>query len=336
MYKLMVLLAALATAATSHAQFQKAVVGIAQIQTAAQNISCQGWDAAAGFNCNADLSEGFRVMLETAIVKTGKMDVLERDQWDALMRERGLGAAGITTSGGTIEGIPGVNYVIYGTITKFGARAGGFGLGLLSRNTSNSRRSGDSYSKLTVQMGVDLKISDVEDLQIIFADTVDGEVVKGKSFSFGSLQNKEDTADPFADVQRIVANKIAEVIATDYVPIKIIQSQSDGTLILNCGDVFFEPGDELVLMEVGEPFKDPDTGEFLGSEEREIGRIEVTDAQSRFSKARFLSKPVEFARGTVLKRPPEPVVSKKDQNKRKCSGGKLSRSPQDRPPARLR
>lgn len=323
MHKQIVALTSLAMTVALHAQTQKAVVAIDEIQTAAQNISCQGWDKHAGFDCNADLSEGFRVMVETAIVKSGKITVLEREQWDAIIRERAMGEAGLTTSGGTIEGLTGVDYVIYGTITKFGARAGGFGLNLLSRNQSRNNQS--AHSKLTVQMAVDLKITAVEDARIVFADTVEGEVVQGKSFSFGSIESSNKTADPFADVLRVVANKISEVIATDHIPIKIIQAQSDGTLILNYGNVFFEPGDELVLMELGEPFKDPDTGEVLGSEEREIGRIEVTDATSRFSKARFLSEPVRFERGTVLKRPHVPAESKKTKNQRKRSGAKLGR-----------
>ena len=97
------------------------------------------------------------------------------------------------------------------------------------------------------------------------------------------IERSETSADPFSDVQRIVAAKIMEKIVTERFPFKVIQVQADGTLILNYGDVFLAPGDQLALFEVGESFVDPDTGETLGSDETEIGLVEVTRSEPRFS-----------------------------------------------------
>lgn len=302
---------------------QKAVVGITRVQTAAQNISCQGWDRLTGFDCNADLAEGFRVMVETAVVKTGKMDVMEREQLNSIFKEQGFGESGLATGGGQIGGLQGIDYLIYGTITKFGARASGYGLNMLSRGRRQTEAS--SHSKITAEMAVDLKIADVSSGRIMFADTVSGEAVRGQSFSFGSLQSDSRSADPFADVQRLVAAKISEVISTTHIPIKVIQGQQDGTLILNYGNVFFQPGDDLILFEVGESFTDPDTGEVLGAEEREIGRVQITEAEQRYSKARFISEPLPVAAGTILKRPQVPVEEQRRQKKRKRTGGRLFR-----------
>ena len=44
------------------------------------------------------------------------------------------------------------------------------------------------------------------------------------------------SGDPFGDVQEVVAAKIAEAIVTSRIPIKVIQIQADGTLIVNYGD----------------------------------------------------------------------------------------------------
>ena len=60
----------------------KPIVAIGGMDTSAQNVSCEGWDRAV-HDCNQDLSEGFRVMLETSIIKTGKMNVMERGRVDA-------------------------------------------------------------------------------------------------------------------------------------------------------------------------------------------------------------------------------------------------------------
>ena len=170
-------------------------------------------------------------------------------------------------------------------------------------------------------MAVDLKLTEVSTGKIILADTVDGAVQEGSSFSIGGIRSVQSSADPFADVQRVVAAKISEAIVTTQVPIKVIHVQEDGTLILNYGNVFFANGDHLALFEIGESFVDPDTGEVLGSETKEIGRVVVTVAEPKFSRARIFGEPFEVRVGSVLKRPAiiEPVKGKG----RKRSGKRL-------------
>ena len=313
------------TASGLHAQ--KAVVGVAGVQTAAQNISCDGWDRATGADCNKDLASGFQVMLETAIVKSGKMDVMERGQLDAVVNEQAIAQLGLTDSGGQVGGLQGVDYLIYGMITKFGTKESGFsassdkGVGsLFGGRARQGAGGGVKTAKLTTEMAVDLKVTEVASGKIVLADSVGGEVEAGGGFSVGGIESSESSADPFADVQRVVAAKISEKIVTTHFPIKVIQTQGDGTLILNYGNVFFAPGDQLTLFEVGESFVDPDTGEVLGAEETELGRVQITVAETRFSKARLIGEPIAVSAGTVLKRPVAPVPVK---GTRKRSGKKL-------------
>lgn len=90
-------------------------------------------------------------------------------------------------------------------------------------------------------------------------------------------------------------------------------------MILNYGDVFFDSGDRLAAFSVGESFVDPDTGEVLGAEETEVGVIEITRAEPRFSRAKTVSG--DIGQGATLKR----LVSDEssDQpNKRKRSGAR--------------
>ena len=266
----------------SSAWAQKPVVGITGIDTSAQNISCQGWTAISGRDCNQYLSDGFRVMLETAIVKSNKMDVMERSRMDGVLGEQLLGQSGITGSGGQVGGLTGVDYLIYGSITKFGARESGFGISgrrgvgsLLGGGAGRAFGGGISTASVTTEMAVDLRVTDVATGQIILADTIEGEAKTGEAFSIGGISTAETGADPFADVQRIVAAKLSETVVTTSIPFKVIQVQTDGTLILNYGNVFLSEGDVLALYEVGEQFIDPDTGEVLGAEETEIGTVQI-------------------------------------------------------------
>ena len=63
----------------------------------------------------------------------------------------------------------------------------------------------------------------------------------------------------------------------------------------------FSLGDQLVLFEAGESFVGPDTGEVLGSEETELGTVQITESEARFSKARVFGEPVEVRAGSIPK-----------------------------------
>ena len=97
----------------------------------------------------------------------------------------------------------------------------------------------------------------------------------------------------------MLAARISEAIVTTRVPIKIVQVQDDGTSILNYGNVMLAPADRLTAFEVGESFVDPDTGEVLGSEEMEIGTVEITRSEPKFSRACIVGKAFDAQRATL-------------------------------------
>ena len=248
-------------------------------------------------------------MLETAIVKTNKMRVMERRQLDAILREQGLAQSGLTTSGGGIGGLTGVDYVVTGTITKFGSRAVklGFGARLLrdlttEQGTQSSRQM--SSGKVTAEMAIDLKVTDTATGEVRIADAVAAEVTTGETLYVAGLESERQSADPYADVMRVIAAKISESIVTQRYPFKVASVNLDsGTVIVNYGDVFLAPGDLLRVFEVGESIVDPDTGEVLGSTGKEIGTVEIAEAQKRFSTAHVISGAASsITVGTVLRR----------------------------------
>lgn len=286
------------------------VAGVVEFNTAAQNISCEGWVD----DCNKELSEGFRAMVETAIVKTKRMTVMERTRMEAFMKEQLLSDSGIVEGGPELGHVSGVDYVIYGSITKFGQKTSGLqvssnrGVGsLLGRRAQQATAGGLNTAKTTVEMEIDLKITDTQTSEIVVADYVSAEVSTGQAFSVGGITSAESSADPFADVQRILASKIAEAVVTKKFPVKVAMVQKDGTIVLNYGNVFFAPGDQLIVFEVGESFVDPDTGIVLGTEETEIGRIEVTRSDANLSRAQIIGDKFDLEIGSVLKRATEKV-----------------------------
>ena len=91
-----------------------------------------------------------------------------------------------------------------------------------------------------------------------------------------------EEADPLGEVQRLTANAVASLLAMEIFPIKVI-NVSKGQAYVNYGPPSVEKGMYLQIIELGEGFMDPDTGEMLGQDETYIGAVKITDVKSKFS-----------------------------------------------------
>ena len=224
----------------------------------------------------------FQTMLETQLVKTNKFKIIERSRLAEILKEKGLGSVGVTTgSNNSFSGVQGVDYLIYGSITKLGKAGSATNVG------------GMSFGGNSVEMAVDLRVIDAHNGEIIKADTVGEQIKAGGGFSSGVFSTANKTADPLADVQRLTAKSIAAVITTTIYPIKVIAKQGDGTYVVNYGDSVLTNGDVLKIFRLGESFKDPDTGKVLGAEETEVGLLQVKEATGTFSKTVLVSGSAE-------------------------------------------
>lgn len=224
-------------------------------------------------------TDAFQAMIETQLVKSNKFKIIERSRLAEILKEKGLGSVGLTTgSNNTLSGIEGVDYLVYGTITKLGQASSGTSV------------AGISVGGTTIEMSVDLRVIDAHTGEIVRAETV-GEQVKsgGRMSGLGLGGFGRRAADPLADVQRLNAQSITAAIATAIYPIKVIAKQADGSIVVNYGDSILNVGDTLRIFKLGETFKDPDTGKVLGSEETEVGVLRVTEATAAFSKATLVS-----------------------------------------------
>lgn len=227
--------------------------------------------------------ENFQTMLETLLVQTNKFDVIERSRLDEILAERGLSIAGIADGQASIDGIQGVDYMIYGAITKLGQ----------SKKQSNLGIFGINKNDKDYEAAVDLRIVDVSNGSIVLAHTVEVSSETGGSFTvgglrgFGAIGTSSSEGDPLSDVQSLAASEMAGVISTTINPIKVAAVQSDGTIILNYGESVLHDEEFLKVYRLGEGFTDPDTGEVLGAEEIEVSALQIVDPSSKFSKARL-------------------------------------------------
>lgn len=282
--------------ATSHAQSSKVVVGVGEITSTVPGRNPQN----------------FQTILETELIKTNKFTVIERGRMAEVLQEQGLTLAGITESNvDRLGGLGGVDYLVYGAITKLGVNDGGVNaLGL-------------RFAKNKVEMAMDLRIVDIKSGRIVLAESIEREIEAGKAFDIGGITNRSTSGDPLSDAQRIVGRDIAGLVATRILPIKVAAVQGD-TIILNYGDSVLNVGYQLAAFEVGEGFTDPDTGEVLGAEETLIGKVEVTEARSKFSKATIVEGSLPSVGDTLRIVATAEESKKKSKKKRRRKGRSIN------------
>jgi curli biogenesis system outer membrane secretion channel CsgG len=221
----------------------------------------------------------FQTMIETQMIKANKFKIIERSRLAEILQEKGLSMVGVTNGDAKIAGVSGVDYLIYGSITKLG------------KDAQRTQVAGFALGSSKVIMAMDLRVVNASTGEMLYAETVQEQTDGGSGTSipgvrgFGGFHTSQSQADPLADVERLTAKAVTDRIVTAIYPIKVIAVQKDGTVVVNYGDSVLSVGDQLKIFELGESFKDPDTGQVLGAEEKQVGVLKVVDVQSKFSKA---------------------------------------------------
>ncbi len=216
-------------------------------------------------------------MVTTALVKTRKFDVIERDRMAEILQEQGLSLEGIASGGydGGKFNLKGVDYILTGAITEYGESA------------KAVRVKGFSKDERFATMAVDIRVLDVASGAIGFADTVRVEASGGGAIGLkGFASGGDDSSGTLLGrVMRETATNVTNLIVSTIYPIKVVAVTDKGEIMLNYGNGLLRDGDSLEIFSQGESFVDPDTGEELGSEEELIGRVKVFSVQAKFSKA---------------------------------------------------
>ena len=221
----------------------------------------------------------FQTMLETQLVKVGRFKIIERNRVDEVLSEQAL--QGEFSGVDTELTIGAVDYIVYGSVTKFG-----------STKKALSTRRFQATSRIT-EFGIDLKVVNALNGEVRKAENVEVSLSSGDSTRTRGLSVGTGAADPLADVQREAAKKVAAAIAESIFPIEVIAFQEDASAAccayLNYGEAVLTLGDRLKVVEQAAPLVDETTGLDLGSVETTIGIVEVTEVLEKFSKARSVS-----------------------------------------------
>lgn len=247
------------------------------------------------------VGQGIADMLATALVKSGKFDVFERKQMASALEEQKLGMTGLTTpeSAARAGKILGVQYIIIGSVNQFGQKK------------ETAKAFGVEVNNLTARVATDTRIVDVETTRIINADTGTGEEsapviavanpdLLPTDVEFGS-KGFDETVIGKATKKCVddLVNKFSKSFGNIGIEGKIIKVDGKKAYVNLGKDSGISVGNILIIKRQGEELKDPDTGESLGSDTREIGSIKITDIKDKFSIAEIIDEKEAIAKDDI-------------------------------------
>lgn len=140
------------------------------------------------------------------------------------------------------------------------------------------------------------------------------ETKSGKVVCANTITRKLDSKDiPSQDRKNMTGGDYRDLLFSDtaiaastYIlegvyPVKIASVQGDD-LVINRGEgTGINVGGLYEVYAQGEPVKDPDTGDIIGSDETKVGLIEITSVQQKFSKAKVLKSEGTLTVGAICR-----------------------------------
>ncbi len=230
--------------------------------------------------------------LITALAKSEKVQVVEREKMAAIMDEIELTQTGFTDPKRSVEAgkLLGVDYLTFGSVN------------LLDPEVEYRQLPYDAGTQRIMRLTVaaDIRIVEAETGRIITAET---KKVVGIA---KELNPPERVRELPAEFQHEVYDKLVEQLVDSVLdalfPIKVA-AFTDNVAYLNRGGL--EPGALYLVVEPGQIIADPDTGEILGQTETRIATLQVTEGLQKLSKAEVTSweaGQTTIAKGAVCRR----------------------------------
>ena len=279
------------------------VIAITEIESSVDSSSWLDYKNSKSLN--------FQTMLETQLVQTKRFKIIERNRIDEVLSEQIL--QGEFSNNNTKMNVGGVDYIVYGSITKFGSKK------------KQIQTSGVSVTKLIAEFGVDLKVVDILTGEILKAESIDISLETGSGTSTNSFGISDTLADPLSDIQRSAAKSSAALIAESIFPIRLITWEDESSnccAYINYGDAIMSQGDIVRVIKQGSAFVDPDTGLKLGSTEKTVSKLEIFEVLPNFSKAKLIDGETPSG-GELVRFDANNSVKSQNNNQRERLGKKI-------------
>jgi len=254
-----------------------------------------------------DVGKGVGDMLTTALFKTNKFRVIEREKVDAVMAEQDLGKTGRidAETAARVGKVLGVEYVLIGRVTEFSVDTKGGSVGAVGRGDLRDL----SLSRSTARVALDGRLVDTTSGEIVFAFTGGGQdsrtnvglaVLDVGRVSVGSTEFQRTilggaTRQAVDNASKQVATEGEQVI---YAPPDLSQIKGyvvyieGASIMTNLGARYgVKVGDRFQVVRAGKEIRDPATGEVLTVITTPVGVLRIDATEEKVSTGTMVERP---------------------------------------------
>ena len=292
-----------------------ALVAIASPAWAQAKIRVALWDfdnnTAQSWWFHDKLGDAARNQIDTAFSDDAtlrdKFSVIERQALELVLKEQGLSSVGAVDpqTAAKVGKILGVKYIITGGIDKFAINKTGGAIGRL----------GVGGQLVQADATINLRFIDTTTAERVVSVSADAEVKKGGGFYRGTSLSRDAEWGLASEVIEKAAKDVVEKLTVPTTLARIgpgsgpasglegrIAKVDGNRAWVNLGSSSgVKVGDKFSVFDVGDAIIDPDTGQSLGSSEKETGAGAVTEVAERFAVITFTG--AAKVKDTVRKKP---------------------------------
>ena len=209
--------------------------------------------------------------LVSYLVQTRKFTVLDREYMNDMNSELNI----IKTNQTNIEETVKLgqklfsDYIMVGTLQKL----------YTEEKTIQIKNSNNSVTTEKAFIEFSYRIIDVPTSQIMFSDDYTG------IFDI----EKKDMVSLEGDIIKKATLEIGSTILNAIYPLRIEKISGD-IIYIGQGGLELKVGDEFTIIELGEKIKDSYTNEYIGREQKEVGKLEITQVNSKTSSGKILEQ----------------------------------------------
>jgi curli biogenesis system outer membrane secretion channel CsgG len=254
-----------------------------------------------------DIGKGISDMIVTNLVRDGTYSVIERKQLDRILQEQNFSNSDRVNpaTAAKIGKVLGVNAIIIGTITQFGAETRKMDVGGVTSRIGLGALGNVGTSKSKASVVLDARMVNTETAEIMAVASGKGESKRGgvnllgagagsaggidmNSSNFRETIIGEATRQAVDELTRQLAAQAEKVEATKIEINGLVADVTDNVLVLNVGkNQGLKVGDVVAIERVQKVVKDPSTGQVLRTITERIGTAKLTSVDAGSSMADF-------------------------------------------------